>query len=273
MTLILRKDEFDTIAEFLKQRSGLALTQDKLYLIETRLQPIVRNHGMKDIMEMIARLKAGSLPPVVITEITEAMTTNESMFYRDTKPFEYLTKVMVPALKAAGRTHLRIWSAACSTGQEPYSIVMSLKEMGAALGSMTFEVIATDLNEKVLERARAGVFTQFEVQRGLPITMLVKYFKQQPGNLWEIQPAAKTPVKFMAMNLLDSYALLGRFDIVFCRNVLIYFDDKGKSQVLDKLSNALNPPGFLMLGGAETILSLSNKYTLMDEYRGLYTLV
>ncbi|MCE3006473.1 MAG: CheR family methyltransferase [Alphaproteobacteria bacterium] len=272
MTLTLSKNEFDVIADFLRTRSGLALTEDKLYLIETRLQPIVRTHGMKDIPEMIARLQAGTLPAPVITEITEAMTTNESMFYRDTKPFDYLIKVMIPALKEAGRTHIRIWSAACSTGQEPYSIVMSLKEMGAGLGGLTFEILATDLNEKVLERARAGMFTQFEVQRGLPITMLVKYFKQQSGNLWEIQPPVKAPVKFKAMNLLDSYAALGRFDIIFCRNVLIYFDDKGKAEVLGKLAASLSPPGFLMLGAAETILSLSDKYKLMGDHRGLYTL-
>jgi chemotaxis protein methyltransferase CheR len=272
MTLALRKDEFDVIADFLRLRSGLALTEDKLYLIETRLQPIVRAHGMKDIPEMIARIRAGNLPAPVITEITEAMTTNESMFYRDTKPFEYLVKVMIPALKEAGRTHIRIWSAACSTGQEPYSIVMSLKEMGAGLGGMTFEIVATDINEKVLERARAGIFTQFEVQRGLPITMLVKYFTQQSGNHWALQPAVKAPVKFMAMNLLDSYAALGRFDIIFCRNVLIYFDEKGKAQVLGKLAENLSPPGFLMLGAAETILSLSDKYKLMGDHRGLYTL-
>lgn len=272
MSLALRKDEFDVIANFLKQRSGLSLTQDKMYLIETRLQPIVRSHNLKDIPDLVAKLKAGAVPLALSTDITEAMTTNESMFYRDAKPFEHLTKVMIPELKAKGRTHLRIWSAACSTGQEPYSIVMSLREMGAALGGMSFEIIATDINEKVVERARQGLFTQFEVQRGLPITMLMKYFKQQPGNMWEIQDHVKTNIKFMKQNLLDSYGALGKFDIIFCRNVLIYFDDKGKAQVLDKLAGCLNPPGFLMLGAAETILNLSSKYKLMGEHRGLYTL-
>lgn len=273
MTLTLRQDEFDCIANFLKDRSGLALTQDKVYLIETRLQPVVRSHNLKDIPELIGKLKSGNVPAALGTDITEAMTTNESMFYRDTKPFEYLTKVMVPALKEQGRTHIRIWSAACSTGQEPYSMVMSLREMGAALGGMTFEIVATDINEKVVERARQGLFTQFEVQRGLPIMMLMKYFKQQPGNTWEIQDHVKTHIKFMKINLLDSYLMLGKFDIVFCRNVLIYFDDKGKAQVLDKIAGALSPPGFLVLGAAETILNLSSKYKLMGDHRGLYTLV
>jgi chemotaxis protein methyltransferase CheR len=199
------------------------------------------------------------------------MTTNESMFYRDTKPFEHLTKVMIPALKAKGRTSIRIWSAACSTGQEAYSTAMSLLEMGPVNG-VQFEIIATDINEKVIDRAKQGLFTQFEVQRGLPIAMLMKYFVQKPGNTWEIKDTLKSYIRFQKLNLLDSYMGLGKFDIIFCRNVLIYFDDKGKAQVLDKLAGILNPPGFLMLGAAETIMNLSSKYKLMDDHRGLYTL-
>jgi chemotaxis protein methyltransferase CheR len=271
MTLALRADEFTYIADFLKQKSGLALTQDKMYLLETRLQPIVRSQNYKDIPELIAKLKVGQVPLSVTNDITEAMTTNESMFYRDTKPFEYLTKVMIPELKAKGRTNIRIWSAACSTGQEPYSTAMSILEMGA--NGLPFEIIATDINEKVIERAKQGLFTQFEVQRGLPITMLMKYFAQKPGNTWEIKDTLKHYIRFQKLNLLDSYAALGKFDIIFCRNVLIYFDDKGKSQVLDKLATVMNPPGFLMLGAAETIMNLSQKYKLMgSDHRGLYTL-
>lgn len=269
MTLILRKDEFDFIAAFLKERSGLALTPDKTYLIETRLQPVARSHNLKDIGELIATIKAGKADRALITDITEAMTTNESMFFRDTKPFEYLNTLIIPALKQAGRSHARIWSAACSTGQEPYSMAMTLNEHHAGFG---FEIIATDLNEKVLERARSGQFTQFEVQRGLPITLLMKYFHQRPGNMWEVDDTLKTNIRFQKLNLLESYLSLGKFDIIFCRNVLIYFDDSGKTLVLGKLAEVLNPSGFLMLGAAETILNLSNRYTSDNAHRGLYKL-
>lgn len=271
MTLALSTDEFDFIAGFLKQRSGLALTKDKGYLIETRLTPLAKANGMADVRELINKLRLNPNAPVVY-QVIEAMTTNESMFFRDTKPFDHLTKVILPALKAAGRNHIRIWSAACSTGQEAYSIAMTLKEEAAKYPGLTAEIVGTDLAEKVLERARAGIYSQFEIQRGLPITLLMKYFAQRPNNNWEINDPLKAMVKFSAGNLLTPFTAMGRFDIIFCRNVLIYFDEKTKADVMDRMAGILNPPGYLFLGGSETTHGLTTKYKVSDEHRGLFTL-
>lgn len=271
MTLVLSNDEFDFIAGFLKQRSGLALTKDKAYLIETRLTPLAKANGMADVKELIGKLRLNPSAPVVY-QVIEAMTTNESMFFRDTKPFDHLTKIILPALKAQGRNSIRIWSAACSTGQEAYSIAMTLKEEAVKYPGLKAEIYATDLAEKVLERGRAGLYSQFEIQRGLPITLLMKYFTQRPNNNWEINDALKSMVKFTSGNLLTPFNAMGRFDIIFCRNVLIYFDEKTKADVLDRMAGILNSPGYLFLGGSETTHGLTTKYKVSDEHRGLFTL-
>lgn len=266
----LSKDEFEFISGMLKQRSGLTLTEDKGYLLETRLQPVAKANGLQNCRELVAKLRINP-PPALVHQVVESMTTNESMFFRDTKPFEHLKNVVLPALKAAGRTQVRIWSAACSTGQEPYSIAMTLKEEGLKYSSMRFEIYATDLADKVLERSRAGVYSQFEVQRGLPIMLLMKYFQQRPNNMWEINDDLKKMVQFATGNLLTSFAAMGKFDIIFCRNVLIYFDEKTKADVLERMATLLNPPGYLFLGGAESTLNLTKKFTPSIEHRGLFT--
>ncbi len=265
------KDEFDFISTMLKQKSGLTLTEDKGYLLETRLQPVARANGMQTANELIAKLRSNP-PSALVYQVVESMTTNESMFFRDTKPFDHLKTVVLPALKAANKSGVRIWSAACSTGQEPYSIAMTLKEEAFKYPGMKFEIYATDLAEKVLERSRTGIYSQFEVQRGLPIMLLMKYFQQRPNNMWEIKDELKSMVKFTAGNLLESYALMGRFDIIFCRNVLIYFDEKTKTDVLERMASILNPPGYLFLGGAESTMNLTKKYTPSVENRGLFML-
>ena len=271
MTLILSNEEFDFIAGMLKQRSGLSLTQDKTYLLETRLHPLAKAAGLHDIPQLIKQLRTN--PSGTLTyQVVEAMTTNESMFFRDSKPFDHLTKIILPAFKAAGRTKIRIWSAACSTGQEPYSIAMVLKEEAAKYPGLAAEIYATDLAEKVLERAREGIYSQFEVQRGLPITMLMKYFAQAPNNMWKINDAIKAMVKFTPANLLTSFTAHGQFDIIFCRNVLIYFDAPTKGDVLNRLAASLNAPGYLFLGGAESTHGLTSKFKPHSEDRGLFTL-
>ena len=264
--------DFDFLAGLLKQRSGLSITADKGYLVDTRLQPVAKANGFVGIRELVAALR-NNPPQALVYQVTEAMTTNESMFFRDTKPFEHLSKVILPAFKAAGKNNIRIWSAACSTGQEPYSIAMTLKEEAAKYPGLLAEIYATDLADKVIERARSGLYSQFEVQRGLPITMLMKYFEQRPGNMWQLKDTIRSMVKYAPANLLQPYGALGRFDIIFCRNVLIYFDEKTKSDVLDRMAAITNKSGFLFLGGAESVLGLTTKYKLMEPHRGLYTLV
>ena len=271
MTTLFAQDEFNFIAGLLKDRSGLALTPDKGYLLETRLQPVARNHNLPDLHVLIARLRSNP-PADLLHEVIESMTTNESMFFRDSKPFEHLSAVVLPALKAAGKKEIRIWSAACSTGQEPYSIAMTLLEEAMKYPGLNIKIHATDLADKVIERSRAGLYSQFEVQRGLPIMMLMKYFTQMPNNMWQIKDTVKSMVTFAPNNLLASYSTMGKFDIIFCRNVLIYFDEKTKSDVLERMAAILNPPGYLFLGGAESTIGLTKKLNPIIENRGLFSL-
>ncbi len=271
MTQPLTTEEFDFISGLLKQRSGLALTPDKGYLLETRLAPVAKANGMADIKQLISKLRLNPTAPIVY-QVVESMTTNESMFFRDSKPFDQLSKVILPEMKAKGRTSLRIWSAACSTGQEAYSTAMVLKEESLKYPGLNVEIYATDLAEKVLDRGRAGNYSQFEIQRGLPISLLMKYFTQRTNNNWEINDTIKSMVKFAPGNLLTSFAAMGRFDIIFCRNVLIYFDEKTKADVLERMAAILNPPGYLFLGGSETVHGLTTKFKVVEQYRGMFML-
>lgn len=267
----MRPEDFDYLATLLKQRSGIALTPDKQYLLETRLQPILSSFECKQITDLITRLKLRS-EEMLIREVIEAMTTNESMFFRDNKPFEQLRKVIFPELKKKGG-RIRIWSAACSNGQEPYSIAISILEEKNNLSGLSFEIHASDLDTKVIKKAQDGLYTQFEVQRGLPITMLLSYFSQEANNNWRIKNHVKEMVKFRQLNLLDSYLTMGKFDIILCRNVLIYFDDATKREILRKLAAQLNPAGYLFLGSAETIIGLSDNLKPLENERGIYTLM
>jgi chemotaxis protein methyltransferase CheR len=262
-------ENFDYLRALLKERSGLVLAPEKLYLAESRLLPLVRRHGLKTLDDLVAALKArGAL--ALVSEVVDAMTTNETLFFRDKVPFEHLRDVMLPALAAARarEKRIRIWCAAASTGQEPYSIAMVVKEMGAALAGYRVEIVATDLVGDVLERAKAGSYSQFEVQRGLPIQMLVKYFKQT-GETWQIAPELRAMVQFRTLNLLNDFSPLGRFDLVFCRNVLIYFDQACKIRVLERVAQQMADDGFLVLGAAETVVGLTEAFKPMQEHRGL----
>ncbi|WP_439359398.1 CheR family methyltransferase [Bradyrhizobium sp. DASA03007] len=261
--------EYEYLRKFLKDNSGLDLSADKQYLIESRLLPLARKTGLSGIAELVQKLQAGSRP--LITDVVEAMTTNETFFFRDKVPFEHFRDTIMPEIiKArAGRRSVRIWCAAGSTGQEPYSLAMCLKEMGAALTGWRIEIIATDLSQEVLEKARAGVYSQFEVQRGLPIQMLVKYFKQT-GETWQINPELRAMIQHRQLNLLNDFAQLGTFDVIFCRNVLIYFDQDTKINIFNRLARQIEPDGFLVLGAAETVVGLTDTFRPIAERRGLY---
>lgn len=262
--------DYDFLRGFLKQRSGLVLSNDKQYLIESRLMPIVRKQGLNGLSDLVQKLKApGS--EALAARVTEAMTTNESFFFRDKTPFDHFKEVMLPALLKARATkrHIRIWCAAASTGQEPYSLAMILKEMGSQLAGWRFEIIGTDLSGEVLERAKAGVYTQFEVQRGLPIQMLLKYFTQN-GDQWTISQEIRSMVHYRTLNLLNDFSALGQFDIVYCRNVLIYFDQPTKIDVLNRTAKLTAPDGYLLLGAAETVVGLTDSFKPITDRRGLY---
>ena len=261
--------EYEYLRKFLKDNSGLDLSADKQYLIESRLLPLARKAGLSGIPELVQKLQGGSR--ALITDVVEAMTTNETFFFRDKVPFDHFRDTIMPeVLKArAGRRSVRIWCAAGSTGQEPYSLAMTLKEMGAALTGWRVEIIATDLSQEVLEKAKAGVYSQFEVQRGLPIQHLVKYFKPN-GETWQINPELRAMIQHRQLNLLQDFSHLGTFDVIFCRNVLIYFDQETKINIFNRLARQIEPDGFLVLGAAETVVGLTDTFRPIADRRGLY---
>ncbi|MBL8708681.1 MAG: protein-glutamate O-methyltransferase [Rhodospirillaceae bacterium] len=264
--------DFDFICQILKTRSGLVLTNDKAYLLESRLLPVARKWKLATFDDLVRLIRSKS-DEAVIRDVVEAMTTNESFFFRDTKPFDQFKQICLPAMMKAraGNKTLRIWSAACSSGQEAYSLAMILTEMGAQLSGWKIEIVGTDLSNEILQRAKDGLYSQFEVQRGLPITLLVKYF-QQTGDRWKISDKIRQMVNFREWNLLNDPAPLGKFDIVFCRNVLIYFDQPTKAKVLAGISKQMPEDGYLFLGGAETVLGISDKFQLLPGQRGIYGL-
>ena len=261
--------EYEYLRKFLRDHSGLDLSADKQYLIESRLLPLARKANLSGIGELVQKLQGGS--SALVTSVVEAMTTNETFFFRDKVPFDHFRETIMPeVIKArAGRRSVRIWCAAGSTGQEPYSLAMSLKEMGAALTGWRVEIIATDLSQEVLEKAKAGVYSQFEVQRGLPIQMLMKYFKQT-GETWQINPELRAMIQHRQLNLLHDFAQLGTFDVIFCRNVLIYFDQDTKINIFNRLARQIEGDGFLVLGAAETVVGLTENFKPYPERRGLY---
>jgi chemotaxis protein methyltransferase CheR len=248
--------DYEFLRKLLKERSGLDLSADKQYLVESRLVPLARRVGLAGIPELVVKMKSGA--EVLTTEVVEAMTTNETFFFRDKIPFDHLKETVLPTLMQAraGRRSLRIWSAACSSGQEPYSIAMCLKENAQALSGWRIEIVATDLSQEVLEKAKAGIYSQFEVQRGLPIQMLVKYFTQT-GELWQINADIRGMVQHRQLNLLQDFSQLGKFDVIFCRNVLIYFAEEMIYCALERFRHALRPGGFLFLGHAESAIGMS----------------
>jgi chemotaxis protein methyltransferase CheR len=201
------------------------------------------------------------------------MTTNESFFFRDGHPFESFRHEILPRLLAsrAARRRIRIWSAACASGQEPYSLAMILADEAVRLAGWQVEIVATDLSTEILERARAGLYSHFEVQRGLPIQYLAKYFEPE-GERWRIARPLREAIDFRPFNLLDDAASLGAFDVVFCRNVLIYFDEATKTRVLEGLARQMPGDGYLILGGAETVLGITDRFVPLPAHRGVYGL-
>jgi len=261
--------DYEYLQKTLKDRSGLVLSADKKYLLESRLMPLARKTGVAGISELVQRMKAGS--ESMIADVVEAMTTNETFFFRDKTPFDHFQNTVIPDLiKArAGRRSLRIWCAAASTGQEPYSIAMVIKEMSAALAGWRIEIIGTDISQQVLEKSKSGIYTQFEVQRGLPIQFLVKYFKQT-GEMWQINPDIRSMIQYRPLNLLQDFSSMGKFDLIFCRNVLIYFDQDMKTQIFGRLAKCIEPDGFMALGAAETVVGLTDVFKPYADKRGLY---
>jgi chemotaxis protein methyltransferase CheR len=268
----LRPGSFETFASLLRAGSGLAIGPDKLYLLEARLGPIVRDIGLSGLDALADRLRAPGAADLE-RRVVEAMTTNESLFFRDGKPFAHVRGHSLPSLVEArpAGAKLRLWSAAASSGQEAYSLAMVADECRALLANRSVEILGTDISSEALGRAREGVYTQFEVQRGLPMHLLVKYFRKD-GAQWRISDALRAMVTFRIWNLLADPRPLGKFDIVFCRNVLIYFDAPTKGRVLAAIAGLLAPDGFLYLGGAETVMGVTDRFVPARGEDGVYQL-
>jgi chemotaxis protein methyltransferase CheR len=261
--------DYDFLRKLLRDRSGLDLATDKQYLIESRLIPLARKAGLPGLPELVQKIKSGA--EALTAEVVEAMTTNETFFFRDKVPFDHLRQTILPEIlqARASRRSLRIWCAASSTGQEPYSIAMCLKEISSMIAGWRVEILATDLSHGVLEKSKAGIFSQFEVQRGLPIQMLVKHFTQT-GELWQLNADIRGMVQHRQLNLLQDFTHLGMFDVIFCRNVLIYFDQETKANIFGRLAKLVEPDGYLLLGAAETVVGLTDAFKPYPERRGLY---
>ncbi len=257
--MMIAEADFSFVAREVKARSGLVLTPDKSYLIESRLAPIARKESLASVAELAAaaRLRRDER---LVWQITDALTTNETHFFRDRKPFDLLRDRIIPEFQQAHPDKtLRIWCAATSTGQEAFSIAMMLDELRAAGRGVDVDIVATDLSERVLEKARAGLYSQFEVQRGLPIRMLIRHF-EKVGDLWRIADRIRAMVRFQRFNLLDDLRPLGKFDVIVCRNVLIYFDADTKRQTIEKIAAQSNDDGALILGTTESTVGVSDAF-------------
>ncbi len=269
----MKLDDLNFVRALVKNRSGLALTGDKAYLFESRLTPVARKCGMKGLEELVAAMRSHPPQEALLKDVTEAMTTNESFFFRDIKPFDLFKDRVLPHLveTRAAKKFFRIWCAAASSGQEPYSLAMILKEEAPKMAGWRHEILGTDISSEMLNKAKAGLYSQFEVQRGLPIRFLLKHFKKE-NDAWAIDQGLRGMVRYHEFNLLDSLRPLGKFDVIFCRNVLIYFDPPTKKKVLDQIADQMPKDGLLFLGGSETVLGISEKFKPVPGRRGIYCL-
>lgn len=250
---------FSFVSDLIRQQAAIVLSPGKEYLVESRLLPLARHAGLDDVGALVARLQRKP-DDLLRRQIVEAMTTNETSFFRDRDPFNALTQAILPELckQRSATRRINIWSGACSTGQEPYSIAMSVVDHPLVTADWRVDVLATDINNEILERARRARYSQLEVNRGLPAAMLVRHFERADTD-WRVVAAVRKLVRFTPLNLSQQFDL-PQMDVVFLRNVLIYFDPATKSEVLRRVRRVMRPDGFLFLGGAETTLGLDDGF-------------
>lgn len=265
----IQAENYRFLREYIYRASGIVLDDDKHYLLEARLLPVAQQSQLASLDALCAALRASGGDPPLQKKVVEAMTTHETLFFRDIAPFDALKTDILPPLVEQRRSarKLSFWSAAASSGQEAYSLAMLLLEMG--LGGWNLQILGTDLSEQILQKAREGRYIQIEVNRGLPANYLVKYFDRPDVN-WQIKEHLRRMVKFEKFDLRESMRTKGPFDIIFCRNVLIYFDTETKKKVLGELRRALFPGGYLVLGGAETTLNLDDQFKRVSVGRAVF---
>ena len=271
----MKPELIDFMSKLVYQHTGIVIQPEKSYLFETRLAPVARRFNLESIDAIFSTLQS-SKNKELERAVYEAMTTNETYFFRDVRPFEIMNELVLPQLFAAPNTakHLSIWCAACASGQEPYSLAILLNDAIKSHPDWSFSILATDISTEMIERAKSGIYSQFEVQRGLPIQLLVKYFTEK-GDNWQVNRDIRDLVTFRQFNLLDHPSSLSPksgFNVIFCRNVLIYFDTPTRSSILSRLSNVIAKEGALFLGGAETIIGLTDLFENYPEDRGVYRL-
>ena len=265
--------DFEYIRNLVRTQAAIVLEEDKMYLAETRLLPVAKQAGLLSLGDLVTQLRTQRSGPLHV-RVVEAMTTNETSFFRDVRPFEVLRDVILPQVikRRADTTQINLWCMASSTGQEPYTIAMVLRENFPSLNNWKIRFVASDLSTEVLEKARSGRYSQLEVNRGLSAAYLVKYF-QKVGLEWQIKDELRKMVEFCQVNLVGPWPNLPSLDIVFLRNVLIYFNTETKKQILAKLRQYMHPEGYLFLGGAETTLNLDENFTRLNLDRsGCYQL-
>lgn len=256
-TEVLDPLAFDFLSNLVRERSAIVLQPSKMYLIDARLSPVAKAEGLEDVQALVEMIRKTKNPRLIQT-VVEKMTTNETSFFRDLHPFDALKAQIIPQFIATREKtrQLNIWSNACSSGQEIYSVAMLLRENFPQLKDWRINLIASDLSTEILERAKSGVFNQTEVNRGLPMPYLLKYFTKE-GLTWRIKDEIRSMVQFQVVNLITPFPTLPKFDIVFLRNVLIYFDAESKSKILQKIHSQMLSDSYLFLGAAETTLGLT----------------
>jgi chemotaxis protein methyltransferase CheR len=256
------------LAGLLEARTGQQLTMSRRWRIETALSSLLRERGIATLDELITILVMGK-EPGLSNQVVEALLNNETYFFRDRSPFDMLERSVLPAIAQRASRRLRIWSAGCSTGQEVYSLAMMFAENEAAWRGWTIDILGTDVSGEVVDRARAGVYTQFEVQRGLGIGQTIKWFEESDDG-WRVVEGLRRPIRFQVHNILEPPPHPGQFDIVLCRNVLLYLNADKRRAAFDRLASAMAPDGWLMLGAGETVIGQTKRLKTDPQARGLY---
>lgn len=270
---IVSAADFAFISQLLREQCALVLEPGKEYLVKARLTPVAQRHGVASINHLIERLRR-ACDNVLLTQVVEAMVTTETSFFRDIHPFETLKKTVLPELIELRRSQrqLNVWFAASSSGQEPYSFAILLKEYFPELSGWRVNLLATDISHEMLQRSRAGRYSQLEVNRGLPTALLLKWFRQE-GASWQLDERIRGMLTFAQMNLAQPWPAMPKWDLVFLRNVMIYFDNSVKTNILGRVARVLSQDGYLLLGGAETTISLDDSYYRNEALKsGFYQL-
>ena len=270
----LQQSDFDFVQKLVQQKAAIVLDGGKQYFVESRLTPLAQDTGHGTIEKLIQDLKRQPGTSKLVERVVEAITIHETSFFRDIHPFKCMKELVFPSLleRRAKQNALNIWCAACSSGQEPYTVTLLLKENFPQLQSWNVRFIATDICNQILDRARLGKFSQLEVNRGLPAPLLLKHFEKQ-GLEWQLKPAIRSSLEFRKLNLIETWPPMPKMDVILLRNVLIYFDVETKRRILGQVRQLLHPDGYLFLGAAEMPMSIDNAFERIDFPRsGCYKL-